>query len=593
MSLDLDAAQLAVAEAPADARRLVIAGAGQGKTEVVAARLRYLAEEEMLSSSTELMVLSFSRAAVHAVRSRIEGHEMAECNVRTFDSFASYVLIENDQEPFGDFDSRIRQATRLIRDHEGELEGVGGIRHVILDEVQDLVGDRAEMVLELLKRLHREDSEVGFTALGDPLQGIYDFTLESSQSKCRSEEFFAALTGDLNAGLVALEKSYRATGDFPRRVVGIGDQLREESTGDRADSVLGAFTDTLPHSGVVRNWSFLGAGEGTTAVLCQTNGEVLHVSRLLAKAGVRHVVRRPARSYGAAAWLTDVLQDLPGPSVGRSDVESAVEHRLEGDLRENAWYLLKGAAGTSRSMHQLDLGRLRNRIRSGAVPLTLTQPDTANVVVSTVHRAKGLEFDRVFFVHRGYEPEGTDPWDSVHLRYVAMSRAREDISVIDLPSRYSWFDDRRANRQRERKNSKQGTQYTAAVEMIGDDVEDRRPLHMDAAGADVANALRSLEPGSEVDAVFERLSDDMEVPIFALRTPSGEGIGVTKPTFGQLLAAEFGYRYPAGWDGVAVRGIRLAAVETVACDPQFTEAAGMGRSGLWLVPRLTGLVVPE
>ncbi|WP_347958113.1 hypothetical protein [Gordonia aichiensis] len=174
-----------------------------------------------------------------------------------------------------------------------------------------------------------------------------------------------------------------------------------------------------------------------------------------------------------------------------------------------------------------------------------------------------------------------------------MSRAREDISVIDLPSRYSWFDDRRANRQRERKNSKQGTQYTAAVEMIGDDVEDRRPLHMDAAGADVANALRSLEPGSEVDAVFERLSDDMEVPIFALRTPSGEGIGVTKPTFGQLLAAEFGYRYPAGWDGVAVRGIRLAAVETVACDPQFTEAAGMGRSGLWLVPRLTGLVVPE
>src|SRR4051812_46306974 len=86
---ELDESQLRVAEAPADARMIVTAGAGQGKTEVVAARLRHLLESEGLTGTDDLLVLSFSRAAVAAVQGRVRGDSLlAAVTVRTFDSFA-------------------------------------------------------------------------------------------------------------------------------------------------------------------------------------------------------------------------------------------------------------------------------------------------------------------------------------------------------------------------------------------------------------------------------------------------------------------------------------------------------------------------
>ena len=167
---DLDDSQRRVAEADAEARLVVIAGAGQGKTEVVAARLQHLMSEEGLSGSTAILVLSFSRAAVHAIRTRMLDRDLAEVNVRTFDSFAAEILLElSDNEPSGSFTERIREATRLIHEAKETPDGIVDLEHVIIDEVQDLVGDRAEFVLAILDRL---DDEAGLTVLGDPLQGV-------------------------------------------------------------------------------------------------------------------------------------------------------------------------------------------------------------------------------------------------------------------------------------------------------------------------------------------------------------------------------------------------------------------------------------
>ncbi|MCK0517660.1 UvrD-helicase domain-containing protein [Williamsia sp. DF01-3] len=307
-AIELNPEQAAVAEAPADSRLLVIAGAGQGKTEVVASRVEHLATEEGLSPSTEMLVLSFSRAAVHAVRSRIANREMAETNVRTFDSFASYLLVENDIEPVGDFESRIRQATKLLSDGDDDIYGVEDIQHVILDEVQDLVGDRAEMVLAILENLHED---AGFTALGDPLQAVYDFTLANSRSKTTSTQFITALTDRFNAERVSLGPNYRARGAFPKRVVSLGNVLREDHVVAGAQQRIKTFEDTLPHSGVVDDWGFLREPAGKTAILCKSNAEVLRVSRVLTKHDVRHVVRRQATDFGAARWIAGVLAPLP------------------------------------------------------------------------------------------------------------------------------------------------------------------------------------------------------------------------------------------------------------------------------------------
>lgn len=117
-TIELNGQQRAVVEAPIDERLLVIAGAGQGKTEVVAARIGFLVDEEQLSASTEVLVLSFSRAAVTAVTRRLEQRDVAAANVRTFDSFAGKILLDADIEPIGSYEARIRQATTVLNESD-------------------------------------------------------------------------------------------------------------------------------------------------------------------------------------------------------------------------------------------------------------------------------------------------------------------------------------------------------------------------------------------------------------------------------------------------------------------------------------------
>lgn len=588
MVMILDDDQAAVAEQPAESRRLVLAGAGQGKTEVVAARLAHLADEEELSLSAEVLVLSFSRAAVHAVRERVEGRGIVQPNVRTFDSFASYLLAENGLEPVGSFAVRIRQATKLLGGQE-YCEGIDEIRHLIVDEVQDLVGDRAEMVLALLDRL---GEDVGFTALGDPLQGVYDFTLDDSQSKRTSSEVFDALTGRFGAEGMRLRNNYRAQGPFPKDVVQLSDTLRSEVHPGRAAELLLRFQNTLPHAGVVHDWAFLEDGQGRSAILCETNGEVLLVSKALTRAGVRHVVRRQARDFGAAAWVYAVLGNLKGPKVARKDVEDAIAENLDGDLSDEAWYLLRGAEGAGGSMHQLDLPRLRGQIRSGAIPLTLTESDDADVIVSTIHRAKGLEFDRVFLLYRGYEALEQDAWESIRQRYVALSRARNDVSVIDLGADYSWF--RTVyGRRRQYKKSKANKPYVKAIEVTSADVTTDRPFSGRLSAAEVQMRLQQLTPGTPLTGFHDPALSGEGEPVFVLQTPDGDDIGATTRELGVELQACFGFWFDDGWDNETLVGASVVAVETAAGETARGEQAGLGTSGLWLVPRISGLVTPK
>ncbi len=589
--LELDDSQRAVVAAGADARLLVIAGAGQGKTEVVASRIAYLVEEEELSASSEMMVLSFSRAAVHVVRTRLEAREVARVDVRTFDSLASYILAQCGVEPVGDFASRVRQATGLLADRDNELDEIENIGHLILDEVQDLVGDRAEMTLALLDRL---DESAGFTALGDPLQGIYDFTLEKSTSKMTSAEFLDRLVSVYGATRVALQHNYRARGAFPRNVIQLGESLRSESESEAADTLVD-FEYSLPHSGEITDWGFLNdADTGRTAILCATNGEVLRVSRFLTSQSVDHVVRRQARDFGAARWVAEVFEDFAGPEVPRVDVESAIERELDGALRDEAWYLLKGAEGRTRTMNQLNLPRLRSLIASGSVPLTLTEPDTAQVIVSTIHRAKGLEFERAYLVHPNSPVGDQRDWRVLREKYVAFSRARDEVAMLDIPNGWSKFE-KRNGRQRERKRSKSGKWYTAAIEFGTTDSRDSAPTPGDTLRArNMQRHLRDAKPGEVITAHHDAaLSDIAGELLFVLCDAAGNELGITDTWFGNALRYDFDYWFREGWGGVTIDGLRLTAVDTVACDPRLTDAAGLGESGLWLVPRAFGLVTPN
>jgi DNA helicase-2/ATP-dependent DNA helicase PcrA len=313
--VELNEQQLDVVEAAADARMLVIAGAGQGKTEVVVSRINGLVQDEGLTASEEILVLSFSRAAVSAVRTRLDTRDVAAANVRTFDSFASVLLLGADIQPEGSFDARIRRATQLLREADEAPHEVLLLRHVVLDEVQDLVGDRADFVIAILKWL---DDDAGITALGDPLQGVYDFQLADSVSKTSAKDVFDELTDSFGCQTVGLGRNYRARGKFPKRVVALGDALRAADDGDSAEQLLVDLMLDVPYRGEIADWyDIVTPNTGRTAVLCTTNAEVLRVSRYLNEKSVAHAVRRQAQDFGAARWIAGALGP-PARSEGKT-----------------------------------------------------------------------------------------------------------------------------------------------------------------------------------------------------------------------------------------------------------------------------------
>lgn len=592
--ITLNEEQRRVVEAPIDERLLVIAGAGQGKTEVVALRIDHLVNEEGLSASAEVLVLSFSRAAVTAVKTRLNAREVPAANVRTFDSFAGQLILDADEEPQGSFESRIRQATKLLKDAAETPDPLADIRHVVIDEVQDLVGDRADFVIEILRAV---GGDVGITALGDPLQGIFDFQLDDSHSRTSSVAVMHALRHEFGCSDAELGQNYRARGKDPKRVVELGKKLRALDDPFIAETLVEDLESKLPDLGRIDEWVDLVSHDGVrTAVLCTSNSEVLRVSRYLSSHDIPHAVRRQAQDFGAANWIGRSLRSLSGQTVGRSEVEEALAEALDGADVESAWFLLKSVAADRHGVDALNMHRLRSSISAKMLPLTLTEPDTANVIVSTIHRAKGLEFDRVFIVDQNYEVEDEDEWATVRRNYVALSRARDDIFICGLPQSRSSFDTVRflPGRRVERVFNRNGRKRVKAFEFLYDDVDVTEP----AAGGDAdAAAIQQnlLDPkliGASVEAVLDHEVSTPEMPSYVFTSEDRRVLGRSSEDFNIAFNAAFGRKNSSEFPG-RLFGLTLVSVETVAGKPGKTEKHDLGASGLWLAPRITGLVQPD
>lgn len=594
--ISLDSSQEAVASAPAEERQFVQAAAGQGKTEVLISRILYLMEEG-LNPADEILVLSFSRAAVEAVRKRARNADLESVQIRTFDSFAAQILLdesEADEALSGSFDSRIRQATQLLKG-ENVPDRALPLKHILIDEAQDLVGDRAEMVKALLDVC---DEDLGFTVLGDPLQGIYDFQLDESESQLSSAEFVADLQERYGAEFRSLEKHYRARSDQARELIEIGDRIRGM---DPAEAVrlghrlLDEFRVSEGNSSsLLDETACLEPVVGTTALLCSTNYEVLISSEVLWEAGYPHVVRRRAQDMSVAPWVYRVFRDIQARPQPRATVLQLLENER---LDEDKWLDLKTAEGDFRSYDSLDIGRLAQRLRGRSVPLSLTVSDQAPLTLSTVHRAKGLEFDNVLYVPPMPDWPGSEKDESgLKQKYVALSRAREMVittripknalapaRTVDSPSRWSEFGFGKGKRI-----------YTKRLEFLNDDVESVFPVGaVVAEKSEVLPTERMTEDLLGQRVTGELYSDDFDsVPRYLLRLGSGEIIGRTSDRFGYALKRAFSIRPGSNWPQ-AFSGCRVASIECASGSPEDTHYAGLGDSGMWLLPRLTGLITLE
>lgn len=598
----LTAEQESVASAPPEARLLVTAGAGTGKTHVLIARLERLAGNYDLNLADDVLVVSFSRAAVGEIRRRLQESDgnAAYAAVSTFDSYAAQLLARCAPEtPLGQmsFDERIKAAVHLLETSKHAQEQLRLLRHVIVDEVQDLVDIRRELIQTVLKH-----ADSGFTLFGDPAQGIYNFQArDRAERQVGSLIFFDWVRNafhDPPVKQVTLTRNFRYQTDEARSAEWAGPLLNSpdpdyEEILDQLEAELYGLDSVGRTDDLVRELRALNrrGDKETIGILCRFNFEVLRVSERLAESGIEHRYQRPAADRSVPAWVAQALRNCNTTRLGRAAFETLTADLA--DLPPDAWRLLKRFDPRG-SRDSLDLTRVQERIRLGDVPTELTDPNPARIVVSTIHRAKGLEFDRVLL----FEPDGSDSEDE---EFKVGERARE-LYVARTRARYRYGCVERDQREYAKRRGNPGEVWTVFgfgrgrkryVREI--EIQGKQSWAQDPAGA-FAFTADAEETQQYIDAQVNPL-DPLTLRRALVEMPDGpryyyviehDGRDVGVADIGWLINWLLRPRYARNWPS-RIDGVFVESVDTAAGTSAAGERAGLTSSGLWLRVRPYGL----
>lgn len=596
--MSLTEQQREVAEADPAARILVTAGPGTGKTHVLIARLVHLIGRHSLSPGHEILVLSFSRAAVREIRNRVavEGGDARFVRAVTFDSFATRLLSE--VEPNGSwvqegYDGRIRSATGAVETNNAAKEFLRSHRHILVDEIQDLVGVRADFVQAILRH-----ADCGFSLFGDPAQGIYNFQLEGDARRAGSAAHYKWVRREFGKTLIekTLSQNFRAQSDIARAAVWAGDALNADDPDYKKIRYdLDTLVLELPSLGDLSSALPMLRSEGTrsTAILCRTNGQALVVSRDLWKAGVDHRLQREATDRVVPSWVALTLRDLSHASLAKTQFIKRAERIGEVGDPQEAWRLLKRL--DPRRSDDLDVRRVGQRLREGSVPDELTETQPSSLVVSTIHRAKGLEFDRVVIVEPGDDEEDDDLTlaEETRVLYVSLTRPKLELFHMRAPETFrlrkmAGLDDRWVAKGWKK-------WMTLGIEIRGHDIHSADP-----AGGFVLDGVDPVETqdylASQIKRgdilTFERIrSTSSGSPrVFYSVKHEGRPVGITCERFGGLLFAtlKVNRSWTVQWPK-SIEELFVDGVDTVAGTDAAGRRCGLGESGLWLRVRAVGL----
>jgi len=422
-----------IINAPMAARMLINAGPGTGKTYTVIHRLKKILTE---SDDKAILVLCFSRNAVQVVRNRLvecigteferfldEGRLM----IRTFDSFASYML-DDELETGMDYDQRIEAFIRSLQKNPRILDAV--FSYLVVDEVQDIVGVRARMLLAILN-----DLRCGALLLGDSCQALYDWTVRDSDDFL----IFSALQQELlRQKFVQVElsnnmrqcKKLAERSDMLRRSMLTGSEEEQEATVENFKEWAKKQWKPCKIKEIRENLAPL-----DNLILSKTNGEAQCISQRLFDLDVQHCLRQSSRHRKLAGWIAMALFGNDGHILTREQYEKNVRRYSVSDIDEK-WAALKSLDGHSRAP-ALHIPEVLIALRqSDSLPEVFLVPVQTNLTVSTVHRAKGSEADHVFWldsplIYEKQRGEDGAKSDALKAAYVAASRAKSSIQILE------------------------------------------------------------------------------------------------------------------------------------------------------------------
>ena len=464
---DLSDEQLAVIN---DASQFiaVAAGPGSGKTRVLVRKLASLLLREQ-TRSEQLLVLTFSRAAATEFRERLvdlAGSAAAGVDIKTFHSYSFDIL--GRVGTLEEAEDVVSEAVEAIRSKR-VCESVLAKTVLVLDEAQDMSAKEYALV----EAIQEANSDMRIIAVGDDDQNIFGFR----DSDSRYFQEFAnrpAIDKKPATSRHLLSANYRSAPSIvawaDAFVQTIGGRLKTDpSRAVRSDSGCIRFTRHASDNLVMPAARELiedmkarlkaggPAAEQTSAVLTRTNEDALKVYTILADEGV------------SARLVTDLSRIRAGDLVEMRFVLHWLKDRGQrNQVTRSQWDAVRAkfdAAYCGSRLYTACSALLkcfealqdwsRGAVYLSDLELFLRESDVfdalrpeGGVIVSTMHKAKGREFDDVrVLIDRQFLASlkgiGANERNESHrLLYVAMTRAKTSLSVhccgeffegLDLP----------------------------------------------------------------------------------------------------------------------------------------------------------------
>lgn len=446
---DWDGAQLKVIESPMSKRIQVDAGPGTGKTAVACARVAWLIDNCGVNAGN-IWIISFTQTAVQEIRNRIKfflkdtGNAYA-VNVATLDSHAWKIHSGFDRgaELLGTYGDNIEKLTNMIRkDRGGEIsEYLKTVQHLTVDEAQDIVGIRSDLVLEIIGKL---SDNCGVTVFSDEAQAIYGFSLDEDirTSGERQRTLYEKIRDTYGNDFCnfSLEKVFRTQSTTLKKLFTTTRQKVMKPAENPREKLLKTRQEII---GLADSKNLKIDDENSTYpndcfILYRKRAEVLLRTSFMGEKP--HRIRMSGLPLSIYPWIGACLSEHTKEIVTKKEFmdywnEKVANTPFEKDIdQENAWYKLVRLAGKSEKV--VDMNLLRRRLGQQKPPAEFckTEIGTEGPIIGTIHASKGRESNEVYLM-MPTEPEDngdyndTDYEEETRVIFVGATRARKWLGV--------------------------------------------------------------------------------------------------------------------------------------------------------------------
>ena len=429
---------------------VVAAGPGSGKTRVLVHKLASLLLLEDVKHE-QLLMLTFSRAAATEFKQRLMqliGNAAHFVEIKTFHSYCFDLLgrVGNLDEA-GDV---VKQAAEMINNGEVEPNRISKTV-LVIDEAQDMSKDDYALVSALMKA----NEEMRVIAVGDDDQNIYEFRGSNSQ-------YLYELTQTEHSRFIEMTENYRslrhivnAANDFAHNI-----RQRIKSTPIISMSQEDGEVRIVKHPYDIQEKKvymyqpiledvtrLLGSNASkeadassrkkneTISILTQTNEEAVIMLALLHSHNIK--AKLVQSMDGLRFWnLAEVryflkkidqgIKETKSPIIPDDIWEAAKQQTFQKYATSQALPYLRRSLQifeqTNRAKYYSDL---REFVFESSVE-DFCDISKSDIVVSTIHKAKGHEFDHVLMLIT--HPE--HPTDDILRRYyVGMTRAKRTLVI--------------------------------------------------------------------------------------------------------------------------------------------------------------------